>query len=175
MITALKGHTMKQIIITILLLSLSLCAEQVMKITFESDFKEHALSTIGKIVFTENSMVTGASSSYNLDAIEKIEFYDDGTAIINGSDGDHSLAQAVTGKIGFTQSGQRLLLFLPQAGSMSVSLYNLQGREVVTLFSGISTAQKVTLDLNSCNIATGIYSVVVFYEGAFFVRKIVVQ
>lgn len=166
---------MKKVLLLITSLVLLLSAEQIMKVTFKDGSQEHAVSTISKIVFTESTMSTGASGSYNLDAIERIEFYDDGTAIINKGSGDAAQGAVAKGKVSFTHTVGTLSLALPKAGELSVTMYSIQGRKVATLYSGALSSNRIAFDLKQQQCATGIYSVVVKYDGSYFVRKIVIQ
>ncbi len=159
-----------KIVLIITVFLLPLMAETVMKITLNSSVTDTELSTLSAIVFTENAMIAGAS--YDLDEIQKIEFYDDGSVIT-----DHNAThQAVTpGKIGFTITASTLSLTLSETSNLSVTLFSLNGRKVAELFSGTANSGIVDLSLANNNLATGIYSVVVQSETALFVRKIVIQ
>ena len=100
-------HNTKVVLILATLL-LPLMAEEVMKITLSGSISDENLSTLSKIVFTENAMVAGAS--YNLDEIKKIEFYEDGTAIIGDNSQPHAATSSLSqGLIGFSVSASQLL------------------------------------------------------------------
>jgi len=160
------------LILTTLLLPLM--AEEVMKISLSGSVSEEKLSTLSKIVFKDNAMVAGAS--YNLDDIQKIEFYDDGTAIIGDNSNPHKSNGLLSqGQIGFTVTASNLLLTLPKASNLSVSLFSLNGRKVAKLFSGNANAGKLDLNLTKNGLATGIYSVLVKMNNAVFVRKLMIK
>lgn len=149
-------------------------AEDVMKITLSDEVSDENLSTLSKIVFTENTMVAGAT--YNLDDIEKIEFYDDGdVGIENNSHSNSSVSSLSKGQIGFSVTASHLSLILPQASNLSVSLYSLSGRKVAELFKGATNAGALNLNLTNNGLATGIYSVVIKTSNTLFVRKLIIK
>lgn len=166
-------HISKAILLSSLLL-LPTFAEEVMKITLSGEVSDENLSSLSKIVFEDNAMVAGAT--YNLDEIEKIEFYNDGTAIIDNSSHPHSATSSLSqGQIGFTVTASQLQLNILQTSNLSVSLYSLNGRKVAELFNGSASAGALNLNLTTSNLAPGIYSVMVKAENTVFVRKIVIK
>lgn len=167
------NHIQKVTLIFIALL-LPLMAEEVMKITLAGDVSDEKLSTISKIVFTENAMVAGAR--YNLDEIIKIEFYDEVEVAIAESSNPHSSISSLSqGQIGFSVTATHLSLTLPKPFNLSVSLYSINGRKIAELFSGNAKAGVVNLSLVQNGLATGIYSTVVKADNIVFVRKLIIK
>jgi len=168
----MKNRIRIALIITTLLMPLT--AEEIMKITLTGKVSEESLSTLSKIVFEDNTMVAG--SSYNLDEIEKIEFYNDGNAIISDNSKPYSSNNSLLyGQIGFSATTSNLSLTLPKESNISVSLFSISGRKVAELFSGNAHAGKLDLNLTKNRLATGIYSVVVKANNTIFVRKLVIK
>lgn len=167
-------HIFKAILISSLLL-IPTMAEEVMKISLSGSVSEENLSTLSKIVFTENTMVAG--SNYNLDEIEKIEFYDDGgsIAIVDKVQPHSSTTSPARGQIGFSVNASTLSLTLPKASYLSVTLFNLNGQKVAELFSGNANAGGLNLNLTTANLATGVYSVMVKRENTIFARKLIIK
>lgn len=161
---------MKKIVAGVLLflLSSSICAEMVMQISLSGELDNVKLSTISKVVFDGNSMIAG--NTYNIDAIDKITFYDDNIIpIVKGNKG----VQKSGDRVGFVYRGTNLTLSLPKTEAISVRLYAVNGREVARLHDGITKAGTLTLSLDNLRLASGMYSVVVQTPNQLFVRKII--
>ncbi len=165
----------KLVIFLLTVLILPLMAEEVMKITLSSSLSNEKLSTLSKIVFTDNAMVAGAS--YNIDEIQKIEFYDDGNSVaIADNVNPHSSTSLLSlEQIGFSVTACNLLLTLPKASNLSVSLFSINGRKVAELFNGNANAGALNLNFSNENLATGVYSMVVKANNNLFVRKLVIK
>lgn len=164
----------KVILISSLLLMQTM-AEEVMKITLSGSVSEENLSTLSKIVFTENAMVAG--TNYILNEIQKIEFFDDGdsVAIADKSYPHSSKSSLLLGQIGFSATSSQLQLTLPQASNLSVYVFGLNGRKVAELFNGTANAGSLNLNLTTANLATGVYSVMVKAKNTIFVRKLMIK
>lgn len=161
---------MRKLITGVLLLILSGvgCAEMVMQIDLNGELDKVKLSTLSKVVFDGNSMIAG--STYDLDYVTKITFYDDDISpIVQKGE------QLAPNKIGFLLNASNLTLSVPEDLSMKVSLFSVSGRQIAELHEGAVQAGSVKLSLDQYNLATGIYSVVVQANNQLFVRKIVIK
>ncbi len=154
--------------LSIAIMSCVIFSEMVMKVELNGEVDNVKLSTLSKIVFDGNTMVAG--SSYDLDVVDKITFYDDGTAIIHND--KSSVAQD---KIGFQLNASNLALTVPKASDMTVKIFSVQGRQIAELHKGRVKAGVLDLSIQHLNLATGIYSIVVQSNNQLFVRKIVHQ
>ncbi len=165
---------MKKFVLVLTALLLPLMAETVMRIHLTGEVSDENISSISKIVFSDNMMMAGAS--YSLDQVQKIDFYDDGNTAIAGKNKDNKSATALTkGQIGFSLTASNLALTLSENANITVSLYSMNGRKVAELYNGNATSGLLNINLANASLATGIYSTVVKANNTLLVRKIVIQ
>lgn len=160
--------------IILIILFLPLMAEEVMKITLTTNVSVENLSNLGTIIFKENTIVAG--SSYNIDEILKIEFYNDATSIVGGANNPQiAYSSLKPNQICFKVTASTLSFTLPKTSKLSVSLYSSNGRKVSELFSGDAEKGLLQLNINKSSLASGIYMVMAKVENTLFVRKLIIK
>ncbi len=164
----------EKISILLIIFVFSLFGEEVMKITLTKDISHEKLGFISKIIFEDNNMIAG--SSYNLDEIMKIEFFEDAPTNISKPIFSKTATNLINKEqIGFTVKASTLSLSLPIISNLSVSVFSLNGRKVAELFNGNAPQGVINLDLKKYSLATGIYSVLVKSKNTLFVRKLIIK
>lgn len=149
-------------------IALSLFARDIMKVTLkDGSVSEEKISQIVQIEFTGNSMVS--LSNYDLDNIQKIEFYDDGTSIA-----EQKAVKPVQDKIAIAQHSSKLEITGLKSQTVSVSVYSMNGRKVAELFNG-KAAGMISTDISRLSLGAGVYSIVVRSGSDLFVQKMIKQ
>lgn len=149
---------------------LPIMADTVMKITLSNSVSEESLGTFSKIIFTNDQMSAG--STYDLDDIKKIEFYE-GAVDIKSNLKPTSLHRS--NMININHVGHEITLSLMKDTSIKATLYSINGKAVIVLYNGHAKQGIVDLNFREANIASGMYSMMVKSGNELFVKKIVVK
>lgn len=165
----------QKIFIILLMLLIPLIAEEVMKITLKDNtISREDISYFSRILFDKNMML--ASACYNVDDIEKIEFYNDAPVSISPQNNYKAYPVSKNiNQIGFIQTSTNLKLSLSKPSQISVSLFTINGRKIAELFNGKVDYGPKNLNFSQYNLAKGFYSVVIKSDNSIFVRKLIIK
>jgi hypothetical protein len=145
-----------------------------MKITFADSISEKSLSSISKITFSGDNIDVG--SVYDMNSIQKIEFYADESPINSSNFNlkpNSNIAQA--SGVSFSIANKQLSLQLQKSTHLAVYIYSLSGRRVAIIYDGISNQGSLNLDFSNIRVANGIYTMIIKADNSVFVHKMAIK
>ena len=113
-------------------------------------------STITDYSYTDRGLNTG-SYNYRLKQIDvngNFEYYDLENEVVIGMPGKFELSQNYPNPF---NPDTRIEFQLPKDGNMNLSVYDINGKLVTTIYNGFRSSGFYTVNFNASNLASGVY------------------
>ena len=113
-------------------------------------------STITDYSYTDRGLNTG-SYNYRLKQIDvngNFEYYDLENEVVIGMPGKFELSQNYPNPF---NPDTRIEFQLPKDGNMNLSVYDVNGKLVTTIYNGFRSSGFYTVNFNASNLASGVY------------------